>query len=143
MENFMEGYPVVIEVPIAWGEMDAFQHVNSTVYIRWFESVRVAYLKKINIFDTMVTTGIGPILASVSCKYKMPLKFPDSVLVGARVTKIGEDRFTMAHRIVSVKHQQIAAEGDDVIVTFDYRENRKVPIPADWRRLISDLEGKP
>ena len=32
MENLMGGYPVVIEVPVAWGEMDAFQHVNNIAF---------------------------------------------------------------------------------------------------------------
>jgi len=28
MDNkLLEGYSVVIEIPIAWGEMDSFQHV--------------------------------------------------------------------------------------------------------------------
>jgi len=141
MKNLMEGYPVVIEVPVAWGEMDINQHVNNIVYFRYFESARIAYFEKTDIFDQLARTGIGRILAATSCTFKMPLKYPDNIRVGARVTGLGEDRFTMGYRVVSVKHRKIAAEGDGVIVTFDYRENKKVPIPADWRQRIADLEG--
>ena len=38
----LAGYPVRIEVPVAWGEMDAFGHVNNVVYFRYFESARIA-----------------------------------------------------------------------------------------------------
>ena len=142
MENLMKGYPVVIEVPVAWGEMDSNQHVNNSAYFRYFESARIAYFEKTDIFDQLAQTGIGRILAATSCKFKMPLKYPDNVLVGAKVTTLGVDRFTMGYRIVSVKHRKIAAEGDGVIVTFDYRQNKKVRIPDDWRRWIAGLEGR-
>ena len=45
----------------------------------------------------------------------------------------------MGYRIVSIKHRKIAAEGDGVIVIFNYRENKKVRIPYDLRQRIVDL----
>ena len=141
MEHLMKGYPVVIEIPVAWGDMDTNQHVNNVVYFRYFESARIAYFEKTDIFDQLARTGIGRILAATSCGFKMPLKYPDRVLVGAKVSSLGEDRFTMGYRVVSVKHRKVAAEGDGVIVTFDYRENKKVRIPDDWRQRIVALEG--
>ena len=47
LEDLLKSYPVVIDIPIAWGEMDALKHVNNMVYFRYFESVRVVYLEKI------------------------------------------------------------------------------------------------
>ena len=32
LENPMDGHPVVIEAQVAWGKMDAFQHVRNIVY---------------------------------------------------------------------------------------------------------------
>ncbi|MHB8910714.1 MAG: acyl-CoA thioesterase [Syntrophales bacterium] len=142
MEDLMKGYPVVIEIPVAWGEMDSNQHVNNSAYFRYFESARIAYFERTDIFDQLAKTGIGRILAATSCEFKMPLKYPDRVLAGAKVMSLGEDRFTMGYRIVSVTHRKIVAEGDGVIVTFDYRKNRKVRIPDDWRMWIEDLEGR-
>ena len=75
-------YPVTIEVPVAWGEMDAFQHVNNIVYFRYFESARIAYFDKIGIWEFMEADGVGPILASTRCSFKIPLAFPDTVTVG-------------------------------------------------------------
>jgi len=71
----------------------------------------------------------------------MPLKYPDKVLVGAKVTNIEEDRFTMRHRVVSTKHQRVAAEGEGLIVTFDYQAGKKVSMPGDLRQRILHLEG--
>jgi acyl-CoA thioester hydrolase len=59
MQDLLKNYPVVIEIPIAWGDMDAFQHVNNIVYFRYFESARIAYFEKLNLNDQMIQTGIG------------------------------------------------------------------------------------
>jgi len=140
MKNLTKGYPVVIEIPVAWGEMDAFQHVNNIAYFRYFESARIAYFEKLNLLDLMNRTGIGPILASTSCKFRIPLKYPDKILSGARVTDIGDDRFIMNYIVISAKHKKIAAEGDGLIVAFSYREHRKTLMPEELRERILDIE---
>lgn len=33
MDNVLERCPVVIETPVAWGQMDAFRHLNNTAYL--------------------------------------------------------------------------------------------------------------
>jgi acyl-CoA thioester hydrolase len=143
MDNeLLEGYPVVVEIPVAWGEMDAFQHVNNVVYFRYFESARIAYSEKIGLNKYKEYTGIGPILGSTSCRYKLPLTYPDTISVGAKTVDVEEDRFTMKYVIVSRRHQKIAAEGDGVIVMYDYREGRKTAIPNEIRRRIQEIEQK-
>jgi acyl-CoA thioester hydrolase len=142
MKKLTYGYPVIIEIPVAWGEMDAFQHVNNIFYFRYFESARIAYFERLNIMDMMNSTGIGPILASASCKFRIPLKYPDKVLSCARVTSIGKDRFIMNYIVVSAKHEKIAAEGEGVIVAYNYRESRKTNIPDELRQRILDIEPK-
>jgi acyl-CoA thioester hydrolase len=142
MDNkLLEGYSVVIEIPIAWGEMDSFQHVNNTVYFRYFESARIRYSEKLGLYKHKDETGIGPILGSTSCKYRLPLTYPDTVSVGTKITDIAEDRFTMKYVIVSHKHQKVAAEGDGVVVMYDYREGRKTAIPEEIRKRILAMEN--
>ena len=140
MHDLLAGYPVVVEIPVAWGEMDAFQHVNNVVYFRYFESGRIAYFERAGL--TAVNEGVGPILGSASCKFKFPLTYPDTVLVGIRVGEIGEDRYTMHFRIVSTRHQRIAAEGEGVVVSYDYTIGRKAPLPAAVRQAIEALEQR-
>lgn len=140
MQDILLPFPEVIIRAVAWGDMDAFQHVNNTVYFRYFESVRIAYFDKIGMMENMEATGIGPILKSSQCKYRIPLTYPDTISLGARVTDVGEDRFTMKHVVVSHRHQKIAAEGEGVLVTFDYREGKKAPIPDIIRQKIEALE---
>ncbi len=140
MKELISDYPVTIEIPIAWGDMDAFQHVNNTVYFRLFESVRIAYFDKIDILEVMNETGIGPILASTNCRFKIPLTYPETVTAGARVERIEEDRFIMKYAVISHKLEKIAAIGEGEIVTFNYRSNKKAPVPDKIRKKIIELE---
>jgi acyl-CoA thioester hydrolase len=140
MEELLKGYPVVIFTPVAWGEMDSLQHVNNIVYFRYFESARMAYFDRLDIWDYMNETGIGPILASTQCRFRVPLSYPDTVSVGTKISEIADDRFLMKYRVVSHRHAKIAAEGEGVIVSYNYREQAKAPLPEEIKERIRALE---
>ena len=89
--EILERFPIQLEVPIAWGEMDAFQHVNNLVYLRWFESARMAYFKQLNFESTMKETGIGPILRDSRIRYRIPLTYPGNIISATRITRLEED----------------------------------------------------
>jgi acyl-CoA thioester hydrolase len=142
MKELIRAYPVVITIPIAWGDLDAFQHVNNTVYFKHFESARISYFEKIDFLRVMNETGIGPILASTQCRFKIPLAYPDHVTVGAKVDQIEKDRFVMKYVVISHKREKIAALGEGVLVTFDYQNNQKALIPDAIRENIIALEKR-
>ncbi len=141
MQELLEAYPVVIETPVAWGEMDSLQHVNNIIYFRYFESARMAYFKRLDLWNYMKETGVGPILASTQCKFRIPLTYPDTVSIGTRITKIEEDRFLMGYVVVSREHRKIAAEGEGLIVAYDYRTKKKTALPQELKERIELLEN--
>ncbi len=140
MEEILSACTVVMTIPVAWGEMDAMGHVNNIIYFRYFESVRIDYFRKLDLIGYQQETGIGPILASTECRYKFPLHFPDTVMVGTKILSMEEDRFVMGYEVFSTTHKRIAADGEGVIVTYDYHNNKKVPIPDLMRKKIMELE---
>ena len=46
MTKVLPEFAVTIVQPVQWGEQDGFGHVNNMHFIRWFESARIAYLRK-------------------------------------------------------------------------------------------------
>lgn len=142
MEELLRDYPIALEIPVAWGEMDAFQHLNNVVYFRYFESARIAYFRAIDMLAVMQTTGIGPILAETSCRYRIPLTFPDTVRVGARVSTLQSKGFIMDYGIASRQHGKIAAEGNGRIVMVNYSGGGKAHLPEAVRSRIQALEGE-
>ena len=141
MTQNVDGMPVVVEFPVAWRDMDAFGHVNNTQYLRWFEDGRIAYFDAIGIADAMKDHGVGPILASTSCRFRIPLTYPDSVRIGTSVTALEDGRFTMRYVVWSTHHAAVAAEGEGQVVAFDYANGVKATWPAELRTRIEELEG--
>ncbi len=143
LETLLADFPSIIEIPIAWGEQDAFGHVNNVVYIRQFESARIQYMVDCEEENADADLNLDVILASIYCRYRLPITFPDTVIVGARVSQIGDDRFTMTHRTVSRRHKKVAADGEGLIVYYDYEKLAKASIPEALRkRILAFEEGR-
>jgi acyl-CoA thioester hydrolase len=134
-------FPVIVELPVFWGDMDAFRHVNNIVYFRYFESARIEYLERIGFRQEMENGGVGAILHSTQARFRRPLEWPDSVIVGARTTEVGDDRFTQEYRLVSRASGEVAADGGGVLVAYDYANARKAALPARVRDAIRAIES--
>jgi len=142
VQELLSAYPVIIEFPVSWGDMDAFGHVNNKRYFRYFEDARIAYFSQANLAGMSgMPTGVAPVLASISCRFRAPLTFPDQLAVGTRVVDIGEDRFSVEHAVASASLGIIAAFGEARVVSFDFGKNASVPIPEDWLSAINALQG--
>jgi acyl-CoA thioester hydrolase len=140
MSDLLRGFPIIIDVPVAWGEMDAFGHVNNIVYFRYFESARMAYLDAIGFRGD--GGAAGPILASTHCRFRLAIEYPDTVRVGARTVGISDDRFTMEYRVVSNRHAAVAADGGGIVVAYDYGQRAKTSIPRDVRRRMDEVAAR-
>lgn len=126
-----------IEVPVAWGDMDALGHVNNAIYFRWFESGRIDYFGQVGISASLAGAACGPILANASCNFKAPLTFPDTVEVVTQVTRVGRSSFAMSYSIRSMTRNVTAAEGEGIVVWYDYKTERSAPLPDDLRDRMS------
>jgi acyl-CoA thioester hydrolase len=133
--------PVRIEVDVAWGDMDAFQHVNNVVYLRWFESARIEYFRQIGFIEHMERTGHGPILAETRCRFRFPVTFPDHIIATVSVRDVGEDRFVMDYRLYSTRHDRLVAEGDGRIVCYDFNGGSAIALPDAVRAAMAALEA--
>jgi acyl-CoA thioester hydrolase len=138
-DDLLDGFPIRVEIPVAWGDMDAFGHVNNTVYFRWFETARIAFLEAIGFTAGGESGEVGPILGSTQCRFRRPVAFPDTVTVGVRATAVDKDRFTHTYRVVSRGAREVVAEGSAVVVSYDYGLKTKTPIPSLVRGAIDRL----
>ncbi len=141
MKKELAEYPVVVDAPVAWGEMDAFGHVNNIVYFRYFETARIAYFEMLGVREFLERDPVGPILAETACRFRAALSYPDTVSIGARVASVGEDRFVMRYAVFSHRLGRLAAEGEGTLVCFDYRQHRKAPVPERLRVRIAELQA--
>ena len=139
--ELLADFPVTVEIPVAWGDMDAMGHVNNAVYFRYFETARIACFAEVGLGSIEQSDDIGPILHSASCRYRIPLTYPDTLVVGARVGEVGDDRFVMSYRGVSRRHGEVAADGESLIVTFSYATGTKARVSDALRARLLELGG--
>ena len=140
MKITLDNYKVTKEYPVHWGDMDAAKHVNNLVYLRWAESGRIHYFEQMSMDTSFDSGDAGPILAWQDCKYIFPITYPDTIIVGVRVTEIKEDRFMLETAIFSKTHQRIAAISKQSIIPYDYNSLRKVALPTSWIDRIKRIE---
>lgn len=128
MNTFLNNHPIVTEIPVAWGEMDALQHVNNVVYFRYFETARIDFFRQINLLDELQQTGIGPVISENNARYKRPVTFPDTLLIGVTISDIKPDRFMMHYKAFSQSQQAVTTLGSSQVVMFNFKTGQKAEL---------------
>ena len=132
----LSDYPIIHIQPVAWGDMDAFGHVNNVLYYRYMESARIRYMDELNIFQHDVYT----VVASNQCKYIRPVFYPDQLKIGARVEEMRNSALRMSYLLWSEQQQAIVALGEAVMVCVDKENMLKLPIPEIIRQKVTKIE---
>jgi len=138
-----KNWPVMTEIPVLWGDMDAFGHVNNIIYLKWCETSRIELFCKIwdldglKIDEILEKSGVGPILANFNTNYRIPVACPDTIYVKTRIKHIGNTSFGIEHQITSKNNgSKIVAEADSVVVMINYKTGEKFQIDDDNRKKL-------
>lgn len=140
MEKFLAQHPIVTEIPVAWGEMDALQHVNNVVYFRYFETARIDFFNRLFLLDALYKSGVGPVISENQARYKRPVTFPDTLLVSVSISDIQSDRFTMHYQAFSKQQQAITTLGSSVAVMFNFKTGQKAELPTELLAILKQHE---
>lgn len=124
-----------VRIPVAWGEQDGFGHLNNIVYFRHMESARMHFLRVTGVLDLHQRTGVGVILAATDCRFLAPVQWPDTLTVETGVTHLGNTSFTMDY-VLTNGEGTVVAEGEAVLVMYDYPKATKVPVPDPVREAM-------
>jgi len=132
----LSDYPVIYDQSVAWGDMDAFGHVNNVMYYRYIESARIFYMDALSIFEQDVYT----VVATNQCKYISPLFYPDRLKIGVRVEEIRNSAFRMSYLLWSESQQKTVAVAEAVIVCVNKQSMLKTEIPEIILHKIIEIE---
>ncbi len=131
-------FPVKLPLRIDWSEMDLFGHVNNVAYFKYIQASRVNYWEISGLSVLFTESKIGPILLSTDCQFIKPLFYPGNIVIECRIEFIKNTSFGIHHRILNDQNE-VAAEAHDVIVTFDFNKNEKVPVSDEFRRAVAEI----
>jgi acyl-CoA thioester hydrolase len=138
----MSDYHFYHSVEVRYGDLDPQGHVNNAKHLTYFEQARVQYMIELGLFSKDQSfMKIGVILADVHITYFEPIYFGQNIKVGVRASRFGTKSMTWEQNILEAETGKELARGEVVIVTFDYKEGKTIPIPQEWRERISEFEG--
>ena len=139
----LDGYGIPPDWPfgmadrVRFSEIDALDHVNHTAYLRWFESLRVLYMRDrgISPYD-----GTGPlvVLKSVTMDYRREMYLGEEYVVTARTARLRRSSIEMHYAVFA---PDLRGEGTAVIVFLDRESGGKHPLTDAQRDRLVALDG--
>jgi acyl-CoA thioester hydrolase len=131
----------VVDLPLRWGDSDALNHLNNTLYFRLMEEARMLLLYGAGL---RLPADAGPILAHASCDFLRPLTYPASVRVTHTLLRVG--RSSMEFDLTLEKQGDTRgpyAKGRNVLVWMDYLGNRTEPWPTQVLSALNAVMRRP
>ncbi|HIE24409.1 MAG TPA: acyl-CoA thioesterase [Anaerolineales bacterium] len=129
-------------VEVRYGDLDPQGHLNNAKYLTYFEQARVAYLINLELFEkTLSFLEIGMIIADIHIVFYKPVLWETPVKVGAAITKIGNKSFIFSQNIIHAETGEVFADGEVIMVAFDYHNQETISLPAEWRKKIARFES--
>jgi acyl-CoA thioester hydrolase len=113
-----------------WGDLDALNHLNNTIYFRYLEEARVQLFLRAGI----VASQRQGVLVHASCDFLQALHYPAEILVSLILTKVGRTSLAFDTRIERQDQPgNVYAQGHNVLVGTDAATGR--PMPWSGREL--------
>ena len=111
--------------------MDAFKHVNNSVYLTYLEETRDEWFLEVLGSGLLLNDFV---LARCAIDFRSPLTQDDGdVDVEVRCTRVGTASITMAERVLSVLDGRVAAEAESVVVHVDTATGKSRPLTDEIR----------
>jgi acyl-CoA thioester hydrolase len=131
-------FPVHWPVLTRWADNDMFGHLNNAVYYQLFDTAINGWINT-NVDVDPVTMSTQGIVAESGCRYSSELHFPERLVVGVAVTRLGRSSVTYRLGVFRAgeEPQAVAALGHWVHVYIDRTSRRPVPVPDAIRSLLS------
>jgi acyl-CoA thioester hydrolase len=137
----LESYPIQLVQDVLWGDLDAYGHVNNTVYFRYFEDSRMAFFEQAGVGEIKQSSNLGPILAHAECNFRLPLQYPDRIRIAGRARLLAPKKIQMDCLVYSEAMNGIAAELQGLLLYYDYNVGRTCEVPEAIAKVIGQLES--
>ena len=130
----LKQYPLHVEIETRWRDLDAFGHVNNAVFATYIETARGTLFKKWNLpFDGK---GKSLIVASITINYHQQLKHPTNIIIGQKITRIGNTSFDVESTLFNNNNkEEPIATSKVTVVCFDFEKQKSIPV---FKQIVED-----
>jgi acyl-CoA thioester hydrolase len=139
----LDDFPHTWPMPTRWADNDHYGHVNNVTYYAYVDTAVNAYLMEATGTDIRELDAIG-LVVETACSYLAPLSFPDQLVVGLAVSRLGSSSITYRIGLFRAGEQEPAALARFVHVYVDRADQRtSVPVPEPIRTAVTPLVVPP
>jgi acyl-CoA thioester hydrolase len=126
------------EIEIRWRDVDAYRHVNNSVYATYLEECRDEWM------DALLGEIGDPwdfVLARVAIDFRRELtQEDDMVVVTCALERLGNSSITLREQI-RTRDGELSAEAEAVLVARDRETGRSRPLTEDERAALERDRG--
>jgi acyl-CoA thioester hydrolase len=124
---------------VRFGDLDAMRHLNNVVFLRYFETARIAFIRELlpqHDPSNPEGTRFGLIFAECHINYRTPVYFDEEVGVECSIGEVRRSAFQV--KFVMRVGERVAAEGFGWLVGFDYVAEKSSPLPDTLKKVLQD-----
>ena len=117
-----------------FAETDALGHINNTVIPVWFEQARTPIFR-------WFTPDLDPknwrlIIAKIEVSFRQEILYVHETEIRTYLEEVGNSSFRIGQEVR--QRDKLCAKGSSVMVHFDYRAKKSVPIPDEIRQVMEE-----
>jgi len=127
-----------LEMPLRWGDMDAYGHLNNTLYFRFCEEARVQALQAMG--ASLVGSGQEPVIINASCTFLRQVVYPDTLRVETHAGPAGRSSFMLFYQMYSEQQGELVCEGSSKVVWMDHATAKSTPLPEHIRQQLPSAQ---
>ena len=125
-----------VSISVRWRDMDAMGHVNNAKYVSYLEEARVRWM--LGVEGVSLSDRIVPVVAATNVNYRLPIMWPNDIVVELFVERLGNSSVTIGHRIIDQQDAgKLYSDGNVVVVWMDSQTGKSAPLPEAIRQASS------
>ena len=130
-----------VPVQLRFNDVDVLGHVNNTVYFSFYDTGKAHYFTAVR-GEQMDWKHVDTVIANVNCSYIAPIFFRDKIEVLTTCLSISEKSFRLLQMLREINTGEIKSVCETIMVCFDISTGKSVAVAEEWRRQLSDFEGR-
>ena len=124
---------------VRFGDLDAMRHLNNVVFLRYFETARIAYIRRLMPQHDPAhpeQTAFGLIFAECHINYRSPVYFDEEVGVECSIGEVRRSAFQVLFTMRA--GERVVADGYGWLVGFDYGAEKASALPESFRTALQN-----
>jgi len=133
-----DSFPFRHTVVVRFRDIDVGGHAHHSEALMYFEEARWAYWREI--VGRGELAHVDYVLAEARVRWHERVLWPQTVVVGVRVSRLGRKHFEMDYEVLSEKGERLIS-GTTVQVMYDFEQGEAVSLSDELKQVMEEHDG--